>query len=107
MEASGGITDSGPATSGGSVRSLLRAAAGVIPAAQLARLGLPALIALVALAVLMLVTGWWILADDARTARVAIVMQAWRGRLAFDADGRPVVRDRKRRRRHRRPPADR
>jgi len=89
------------------MKPLLRAAAGVVPVAQLARLGIPALIALVALAVLMLVTGWWILADDARTARAAIVMQAWRGRLVFDAAGRPAVRDRKRRRRRRRPPADR
>jgi Mg-chelatase subunit ChlI len=88
------------------MKPLLRAAAGVVPVAQLARLGMPALIALVALAVLMLVTGWWILADDARTARAVIVMQAWRGRLAFDADGRPAARDRKRRRRRRRPPAD-
>jgi hypothetical protein len=62
----------------------------VVPVAQLARLGLPALIAVVAFAVLVVVAGCWVLADDARAARAAIVMQAWRGWLP-PAAGRPAV----------------
>ena len=89
------------------MRAVLRAAAGMVPVAQLARLGLPALIAVMALAVLVLVAGCWILADDARAARAAIVMQAWRGRLPAAADGRPAVQARRPKRRRPRPSTDR
>jgi hypothetical protein len=52
------------------------AVAAAVPAAQLARLGLPALIAAAVLAVLVLATGWWILADDGRAARLAQILRA-------------------------------
>lgn len=56
-----------------------RAAAGMLPAAFLARLGVPALAAVVFLAVAVLVVICWIISSDARTGRVARVMLARRG----------------------------
>ncbi len=79
--------------------ALLRAAVGVVPTIQLqlARLGLPALIAVAPLAVLVLAAVCWVLADDARAARAAAVLQAWRGSLP------PALRPPRRRQ----PPTDR
>lgn len=54
-------------------------AAGVVPAALAARLGLPALGAAVFLAVLVIGTAWWVFRSDARTERVSRVLLAWRG----------------------------
>jgi hypothetical protein len=97
----------GPEPAGGAAASarrqvaapeaLLRAAVGVVPTIQLARLGLPALIAVAPLAVLVLAAVCWVLADDARAARAAAVLQAWRGSLP------PALRPPRRRQ----PPTDR
>ena len=62
------------------LRAAGRGAAAAVPTAQLARLGLPALAGGLGLAVLMLVTVWWVLASDARCERLAKVVEAWRGR---------------------------
>ena len=51
--------------------------------AQLARLGLATLIAAAVLAVLVLATGCWVLASDARAGRLAPVLGAWRGDAAL------------------------
>jgi hypothetical protein len=61
------------------LRAVGRVAAATVPAAQLARLGLPALAGGLGLAVLALVTVWWVLASDARCERLAKVVGAWRG----------------------------
>jgi len=61
------------------LRAAGRAVAAAVPAAQLARLGLPALLAVCGLAVLMLAVACWVLASDARCERVAKVLTAWRG----------------------------
>jgi hypothetical protein len=59
-----------------------KVAAGAVPLAQLARLGLPALVGLLAFAVLVLVAVCWILSSDARSDRVTQVLQAYRSRTA-------------------------
>ena len=67
---------------GGAVRAAARgggAAAAVIPAVALARLGLPALITATVLAACVLAAACWVLASDARAGRVAAVLAAWRG----------------------------
>lgn len=56
-----------------------RLAAAALPAAQLARLGLPALFATCGLAVLVLAMVCWMLGSDARCERAAKVLTAWRG----------------------------
>jgi hypothetical protein len=56
-----------------------RAAAGMTLAALVARVGLPALGALVFLAVLAAGVGCWVVGDDARAVRVSRVLLAWRG----------------------------
>ena len=48
------------------LRAAGKAAVGIVPAAQLARLGLPALVAGGVLAVLVLGAGCWVIASDAR-----------------------------------------
>ena len=60
-----------------------RAAAGALPAALLAGLGLPALGALVFLAVAVLAVICWVIASGERTDRVSQMMLARRGQ----ADG--------------------
>ena len=56
-----------------------RAAAGMLPAALLARLGMPALAALVFLAILVLGVTCWIISDPARSDRVTRMMLARQG----------------------------
>ncbi len=56
-----------------------RAAAGMLPAAVLARLGMPALAALVFLAVMVLVVICWIISDPGRSDRVNRILLARRG----------------------------
>jgi hypothetical protein len=61
------------------LRTAGKAVAAVIPAAQLARLGLPALLGVIGLAVLVLAAVCWILASDARCENAAKVLRACRG----------------------------
>jgi hypothetical protein len=56
-----------------------RAAAGMLPAAVLVRLGMPALVTLVFVAVLMIGVICWIISSDDRTDRVNRIMLARRG----------------------------
>ena len=64
-----------------------RAAAGALPAALLAGLGLPALGALVFLAVAVLAVTCWVIASGERTARVSQMMLARRGQASDPAPG--------------------
>ncbi len=59
-----------------------RVAAGVVPAAMAARLGLPALGTLVLLGVLGVWAAWWVFRSAARAERVSRVLLAWRGNAA-------------------------
>ncbi len=61
------------------LRGVGKAAGGAVPVAQLARLGLPALVTGGVLAVLVLGAVCWILTSDARAGRLARVLGAWRG----------------------------
>lgn len=54
-------------------------AVGAVPAALVARLGLPALGGLVFLAVLTAWIGCWVVRSDDRTDRVSRMLLAWRG----------------------------
>ena len=56
-----------------------KVAAGVVPTALVAGLGLPALGTLVFLAVLAAGVTCWVFGSDARTTRVSRVLLAWRG----------------------------
>jgi hypothetical protein len=56
-----------------------KVAAGTVPAALVAGLGLPALGTLVFLAVLAAGLACWLFGSDARTDRVSRVLLAWRG----------------------------
>ena len=56
-----------------------KVAAGVVPAALLARLGLPALGGLVLLAVIVVGVACWVIGSADRTERVSRVLLAWRG----------------------------
>lgn len=60
-------------------RHVGKVAAGVLPTALVARLGLPALGALVFLALVFLATGCWVVRSRARTERVSRLLLAWRG----------------------------
>ena len=66
------------------LRIVGKTATTVIPVAQLARLGWPGLIVLVAvvaaLALLLLGTLWWVIGSDARSARAERLLLAVRGR---------------------------
>jgi hypothetical protein len=79
-----------------------KVAAGAVPAALVARLGVPALGALVFLAVLVAGVACWVVGSDARANRVRRVLLAWRGNascLASDAAaaaGPPAPRRRRR-----------
>lgn len=53
--------------------------AGVLSAAMLARVGVPALVMLTGFAVFALVLICWILSSADRSERVARIMRAWRG----------------------------
>jgi len=59
-----------------------KVAAGAVPVAQLARLGLPALAGLLAFALLVLAAVCWILNSDDRSGRLARVLQACRSGTA-------------------------
>jgi hypothetical protein len=67
----------------GAVVNVLRragkVAAGALPAALVAGLGLPALGALVLLFVAMLGVACWVIRSEDRTARVSRMLLAWRG----------------------------
>jgi hypothetical protein len=71
---------------GGCLRAVLKRAgrltAAAVPLAQLARLGLPALISLGFLAVLALATVCWVIASDDRSRRVTQLIIAARGASA-------------------------
>jgi len=62
-----------------------KAVALMVPASQLARLGLPVLIMLGTLVVLVLAISCWVIASDDRSNRMARLMLAARGRPAFPA----------------------
>lgn len=63
------------------LRGAVKAAAALVPAAQLARLGLPALIAACGLAVCVLAVACWVLASDKRADRATAMLGAWRGTI--------------------------
>jgi len=63
----------------GTLRHARRAAAVVLPAGLLAQLGMPALAALVFLAVLALAAGCWVISNDGRSDRVTRMILARRG----------------------------
>ncbi len=75
----------------GAVTAVLRragkVAAGVMPAALVAGIGLPALGALVFLAVLAAGVACWVLGSDVRADRVSRVLLAWRGNAGCLAPG--------------------
>jgi len=62
------------------LRHVGKVIAGAVPAVALARLGLPALGAVVFLAVLAAGVTCWLLGSDARAARVSQVLLAWKGK---------------------------
>jgi hypothetical protein len=71
-----------------------KVAAGAVPAVALARLGLPALGAVIFLAVLAAGVTCWLLGSDARANRVAQVLLAWRsnpGRQPADSGTTPPL----------------
>ena len=71
-----------------------KVAAGAVPAALVAGLGLPALGGLVFLAVLLLGVACWVIGSKDRTDRVSRVLLAWRGNagcLARDGAVPPPV----------------
>jgi hypothetical protein len=61
------------------LRAAGRAAAALVPAAQLARIGLPAVAGAFGLAVLVLAAACWMLGSTERCERAATVLRAWRG----------------------------
>jgi hypothetical protein len=63
------------------IRRVGKVAAGAVSATLIARLGLPALGALVFLAVLVLGTACWVIGSKDRTDRVSRVLLAWRGNI--------------------------
>jgi hypothetical protein len=65
-------------------RYAAKAAAGLIPAATVARLGMPALGALVLLAVLTLAVACWVIVSQDRTNRVSQILLARRGTPAAE-----------------------
>ena len=64
-----------------------RTAAGVLPAALPAELGMPALGALVFLAIVVLAVICWVIASGDRTDRVSQMMLARRGEASFLVSG--------------------
>jgi hypothetical protein len=67
-----------------------QAATGMLPAAFLARLGMPALAALVFLTILGLGVTCWIISSDERSARVSQIMLARRGDARCLDTGAPL-----------------
>ena len=65
-------------------RYAAKIAAGLIPAATVARLGIPALGALVLLIVLVLAFACWVIGDQGRTDRVSQILLARRGAPAAE-----------------------
>jgi hypothetical protein len=74
------------------VRRAGRAAAGLLPAAALARLGVPALAAVVFLAVLALGAACWVIANGDRSDRVTRMIYARRGASGPWSRDRPLPR---------------
>lgn len=66
-----------------------KVAAGILPTAALAQLGMPALAALVFLAVLVLGVACWIIGSPDRADRVNRMMLARRGNATCLTQGRP------------------
>jgi hypothetical protein len=64
-----------------------RMAAGALPAALMAKLGMPALDAVVFLAVMVLAVICWVIASGDRTDRVSQMMLAWRAVASCPASG--------------------
>ena len=71
------------------LRTVGKAAAAVVPTAQLARLGMPALLSIVALAALIIAAGCWVLASDGRAARLTQILRACRGNPVSDSSAAP------------------
>jgi hypothetical protein len=67
-----------------------RTAAGALPAALLAELGVPALGALLFLVIMVLAVICWVIASGDRTDRVSQMMLARRGQASFPARGNPA-----------------
>jgi hypothetical protein len=65
----------------------------LVPAALVARLGLPALAALVFLAVLVTGVACWVFGSDARADRVSRVLLAWRGNASCLTSGSAATPD--------------
>lgn len=63
----------------GKVKTAAKAIAGVLPTAVLAGLGMPALAALLLLAILVLAVACWVIASQDRTNRVSQILLARRG----------------------------
>jgi hypothetical protein len=63
------------------LRGARKVAAGAIPAALIAQLGLPALGGLLFLAVLVLAVACWVIGSRDRTERVSRMLLAWRGNV--------------------------
>jgi hypothetical protein len=70
-----------------------KVAAGAVPVALVARLGLPALAALVFLAVLVTGVACWVFGSDARADRVSRVLLAWRGNASCLTSGSAATPD--------------
>jgi hypothetical protein len=79
-------------TVAGAVKIMLKhtgkAVAATVPATQLVRLGLPALAAVFALAVLVLALACWVINSDDRTKRVTQIILARAGDASVLAPGR-------------------
>jgi hypothetical protein len=71
----------------GTLRRAGKVVVGVVPVAQLARLGLPAFIALVAFAVMVLAVICWIIRSHDRCERVSRILLALRGNSAALTSG--------------------
>ena len=69
-------------------RRVAKLAAGAVPAALVAGLGLPALGALVFLAIPVAGIACWVFGSDARANRVSRVLLAWRGNPGLPGPGR-------------------
>ena len=83
----GDVTGAGTAV----LRNIGKVAAGAAPAVALDRLGLPALAALVFLAVLTAGVTCWLLGSDARAARASQVLRAWKGHPESPAVDSPAA----------------
>ncbi len=73
------------------VRRVGRVAAGIVPAAALARLALPILGAVVFLAILVAAVACWVINNDARADRATRILSAWHDGIRFPEPGAPVI----------------